>query len=249
MMIRTTAIRRPVPPSIPSAPKRLVTRSSTIHVLIAHQPVAITNWMAVGREAPRRPKALRLSTICVTPVRWPISTKQPNRAIPIRFPATSTMITSAKERPSATPSAPSTQLMGAMLASAQIQDCCAAVEDRARSGTGSRLCSPVQASGESSGGVDRTATRTSSGERLKPVGGVPWHPTACRSRRQVTALTTGKATDHDGRVLLHDRAPPPPPLSVEQRERCFVLPRGVSVLRFPFNGLMLGITVESPVLG
>src|SRR4051812_14067837 len=128
------------------------------------------------------------------------------------------MITSAKERPSATPSAPSTQLMGAMLAPAQIQNCCAAVEDRARSGTGSRLCSPVQASGESSGGVDRTATRTSSGERLKPVGGVPWHPTACRSRRQGTALTTCKATDHDGRVLLHDRAPPPPPLSVEQRE-------------------------------
>src|SRR4051812_16678645 len=127
------------------------------------------------------------------------------------------MITSARERPSATPSAPSTQLIGAMLAPAQIQNWCAAVEDRARSGTGSRLCSPVQASGESSGGVDRTATRTSSGERLESVGGVPSHPTACRSRRQLTALTPGKATDHDGRLLLHDRPPPAPlcPLSGE----------------------------------
>src|SRR4051812_49280436 len=115
------------------------------------------------------------------------------------------MITSARERPSATPSAPSTQLIGAMLAPAQIQNWCAAVEDRARSGTGSRLCSPVQASGESSGGVDRTATRTSSGGRLEPVGGGPPPPTACRSRRQLTALTTGKAPDHDGRSLLQDR--------------------------------------------
>ena len=49
MITRTTAILRPVPPSMPSSPNRLVTRSRTIHVLIAHQPVAMQNWIAVGR--------------------------------------------------------------------------------------------------------------------------------------------------------------------------------------------------------
>ena len=44
-------------------------------------------------------------------------------------------------RPSAIPSAPSTQLIGAMLAPVQIQNWCAAVEVRALSGTGSSECS------------------------------------------------------------------------------------------------------------
>src|SRR4051812_31681538 len=132
------------------------------------------------------------------------------------------MITSARERPSATPSAPSTQLIGAMLAPAQIQNWCAAVEDRARSGTGSRLCSPVQASGESSDGVDRTATRTSSGGRLKPVGRVPWHASGCPSRLRLTALTTGKATAHGERVLPHDRPPPASLCPLSGAGPCFV---------------------------
>ncbi len=46
-----------------------------IQVLIAIQPVAMTIWKSAGRYAPLRPKALRVRTICVTPVRCPISTK------------------------------------------------------------------------------------------------------------------------------------------------------------------------------
>jgi hypothetical protein len=59
----------------------------------------------------------------VTPVRWPISTKMPNSAIPTTLPAISTMSVSRSPSPSPMPSAPSTQLIGAMLAPAQIQNC------------------------------------------------------------------------------------------------------------------------------
>ena len=46
-----------------------------IQVLIAIQPVAMTIWKKAGKYAPLRPNALRVRTIWVTPVRWPISTK------------------------------------------------------------------------------------------------------------------------------------------------------------------------------
>ena len=58
----------------------------------------------------------------VTPVRWPIRTKRPKRAMPMRLPRTSTMRVSRRPRPRLTPRAPSTQLMGAMLAPHQIQN-------------------------------------------------------------------------------------------------------------------------------
>src|SRR4051794_41973657 len=91
------------------------------------------------------------------------------------------MITSARERPSATPSAPRTQLIGAMLAPAQIQNWCAAVEDRARSGTGSGSCLLGQAFWVRLGGVDCTALRTSSGGSLEPKGRGPLHPSPATS--------------------------------------------------------------------
>jgi hypothetical protein len=49
MTTATIAIFMPTPPSIPSWPRSATTRSSTIQVLIAHQPAEVTPWMMAGR--------------------------------------------------------------------------------------------------------------------------------------------------------------------------------------------------------
>ena len=70
-----------------------------------------------------RPKALRDSTIWLTPVRLPISTKRPNTPMPTALPSTSTRIVSVMLIPQkAIPRVPRIQLMGAMLAPHQIQN-------------------------------------------------------------------------------------------------------------------------------
>ena len=78
--------------------------------------------MAVGKYAPRRPKALRDITIWLTPVRCPMSTKNPKTPMPMRLPTTSTTMHWKRLNPSAMPRAPRTQLIGAMFAPAQIQN-------------------------------------------------------------------------------------------------------------------------------
>ena len=49
MTTATIAIFMPTPPSMPSSPKSATTRSSTIQVLIAHQPADVMPWMTAGR--------------------------------------------------------------------------------------------------------------------------------------------------------------------------------------------------------
>ncbi len=61
-------------------------------------------------------------TIWLTPVRWPERTKKPNTAMPMTLPMTRTATVSNRLSPSCMPSSPSTQLMGAMFAPAQIQN-------------------------------------------------------------------------------------------------------------------------------
>jgi hypothetical protein len=141
MIVRTTITRVASPVGMPILSSSSMTRSSTIHVLIATQPVAMTACRKAGRYAPRRPKALRDRTIWLTPVRWPIRTKDPNSATPTAFPTARTRIVSHRPRPRTIPSAPRIQLIGAMLAPAQIQNWCIAVESRSASATGSIRCS------------------------------------------------------------------------------------------------------------
>jgi hypothetical protein len=61
----------------------------------------------------------------------------PNSAQPARLPSATTTIVSIRLSPRTMPSAPSTQLIGAMFAPAQIQNCCTGVESRSASGIGS----------------------------------------------------------------------------------------------------------------
>src|SRR5690606_40876670 len=96
----------------------------------AYLPAIIQSINSAGWYAPRRPNALRASTIWLTPVRWPISTNRPNTDMPMTLPTTSTSTVSARLKPSVMPSAPSTQLIGAMFAPAQIQNWCIAVDTR-----------------------------------------------------------------------------------------------------------------------
>ena len=49
MTMATIAIFIAMPPSMPSSPKSATTRSSTIQVLIAHQPADVMPWMIAGR--------------------------------------------------------------------------------------------------------------------------------------------------------------------------------------------------------
>ena len=58
----------------------------------------------------------------VTPVRCPMRTNSPKTAIPMRLPATRTMSVSRRPNPRLMPSAPRTQLIGAMFAPHQIQN-------------------------------------------------------------------------------------------------------------------------------
>ncbi len=111
-----------MPPPIPIRSSAATARSSTIQVLIATQPIGISTCISVGSQAPRRPKARRESTICGTPVRCPMTLQAPNSAHPNRLPTTMTVTVSTRLSPSWMPSAPSTQLIGAMFAPAQIQN-------------------------------------------------------------------------------------------------------------------------------
>ena len=103
------------------------------------QPRVIRNIKALGRYAPRRPKAERPSTIWLTPVLWPITVKAAKIAQPTTLPITTTAMVSQSPRLSTMPSAPSAQLIGAMLAPAQIHICCGPVESLSASGIGSML--------------------------------------------------------------------------------------------------------------
>src|ERR671916_1206182 len=123
-------------PGTPSFTSRATLRSRMIQVLIAIQPVAITIWKKAGRYAPLRPNALRVRTICVTPVRCPIRTNAPKITTPSALPTAKTSTVSQKPSPSTIPRAPSTQLIGAILAPAQIQNWSNAVASLYSSGTG-----------------------------------------------------------------------------------------------------------------
>ena len=103
------------------------------------QPSVIRNISALGRYAPRRPKAERLSTIWLTPVLWPMTVKAEKIAQPTRLPSTMTAMVSQRPSLSTMPSAPRAQLIGAMLAPAQIHICCGPVESLSDSGMGSML--------------------------------------------------------------------------------------------------------------
>src|SRR6478609_8842482 len=109
-------------------------------------------------------------------------TKNPKTAMPRTLPATSTPMVCQRLRPSWIPSAPSTQLIGAMLAPVQIQNWWAAVEVRARSGTGVRECSATSVTSSESVLTDMGPPRP----RATPVrdslsvGGRASQRTTCR---------------------------------------------------------------------
>src|SRR3954453_1438005 len=123
--------------STPKCPSRPSTRSSTTQVLTPSQPIVINICAVAGRYAPRRPNAARESVIWFTPVREPMMQNAPKSAQPIALPITSTSSVSTRLSPRMTPSAPRIQLIGAILAPAQIQNCCSGVESRSAAGTGS----------------------------------------------------------------------------------------------------------------
>ena len=110
---------------MPTLPNSAITRSSTIQVLTAHQPdreEALDRGRQVGATpSERRP---RDSTIWLTPVRWPIARRSRTPPCPMTLPRTRDDDESASPRPSAMPRAPRNQLIGAMLAPAQIQNWC-----------------------------------------------------------------------------------------------------------------------------
>src|SRR5215210_494972 len=139
MRTRTTTILVAGVPGMPSFSSRATLRSRMIQVLIAIQPVAITIWKKAGKYAPRLPNALRARTICVTPVLWPIKTNAPKITTPMALPRVRTSTVSQNPRPSTIPSAPNTQLIGAMLAPAQIQNWSSGVASLYSSGTGAML--------------------------------------------------------------------------------------------------------------
>ena len=98
------------------------------------QPIVIRNCIQDDRYPPRRPNGARESTIWLTPVLWPITVSEAKIAQPTMLPRTMTRIVSMSPRPSTMPSAPRIQLIGAMFAPAQIQNCCQPVESRSASG-------------------------------------------------------------------------------------------------------------------
>src|SRR5690349_18325627 len=104
------------------------------------------NISALGRYAPRRPNAERLSTIWFTPVLCPITVKAPKMAQPTRLPSTMTAMVSQRPSLRTMPRAPRAQLMGAMLAPAQIHICWGPVESLSDSGMGSILCASALSS-------------------------------------------------------------------------------------------------------
>src|SRR5688572_17828258 len=119
--------------------------------------------------------------------------------MPTRLPSTSTRMVSARLRPSTMPSAPSTQLIGAMLAPAQIQNWCIAVDSRCDSGTGSSACCWSARSGAAA--VDMSMSLRSMGSAGS--GGVldadvlvpELRLSGDELRHQVDAL--GQVEDHD----------------------------------------------------
>src|SRR6266545_3687134 len=108
--------------------------------------MVMRNCIHDDRYPPRRPNAERDSTIWLTPVLWPITVIAAKIAQPMRLPMTTIRMVSNRPRPRTIPSAPRTQLIGAMLAPAQIHICCGPVESLSRSGIGSMLCASSRTS-------------------------------------------------------------------------------------------------------
>src|SRR3954449_5332539 len=144
------------------------TRSSTTHVLTPSQPIVINICAVAGRYAPRRPNAARESVIWFTPVREPMMQNAPKSAQPIALPITSTSSVSTRLSPRMTPSAPRIQLIGAMLAPAQIQNCCSGVESRSAAGTGAIPC----VSSRTSAACSAVAMPVPPGGRRDSVGAI-----------------------------------------------------------------------------
>src|SRR5215470_15440600 len=124
------------------------------YVLTPIQPRVIRNISALGRYAPRRPNAERLSTIWLTPVLWPITVKAAKIAHPMMLPTTTTAIVSQSPKFSMMPNAPRAQLIGAMLAPAQIHICWGPVESLSASGMGSMLWTSTLSSARVSVAID-----------------------------------------------------------------------------------------------
>src|SRR5215204_6341818 len=152
-------------PGTPSFSSRATLRSRMIQVLIAIQPVAITIWKKAGKYAPLLPNALRVRTICVTPVLWPMRTNAPKINTPMVLPIARTSTVSQKPKPSTIPSAPRTQFIGAMLAPAQIQNWSSGVASLYASGTGAMLLCLSMCTASSSS-ARSCPTRSSTSGRL-----------------------------------------------------------------------------------
>src|SRR4051794_8048479 len=169
-MIRIpTAYLVPVPGlSMPRCVRMPSVRSSTTQVFTPSQPIVISSCAVAGRYAPRRPNAARESVIWLTPVRAPMTQNAPKIEQPTRLPITSTRSVSTRLSPRMIPSAPSTQLIGAMFAPAQIQNCCSGVESRSAAGTGAIPC----VSSRTSAACSAVAMPVPPGGRRDSVGAI-----------------------------------------------------------------------------
>src|SRR6266545_1527821 len=108
--------------------------------------MVMRNCIHDDRYPPRRPNAERERTIWLTPVLWPITVIAAKIAQPTILPMSTIRMVSTRPSPRTIPSAPRTQLIGAMLAPAQIHICCGPVESLSRSGIGSMLCASSRTS-------------------------------------------------------------------------------------------------------
>src|SRR5262245_38439354 len=140
MIADATANSSHLPPVMPNCASTASTRSSTTHVLTPTHPIVRTNCTTPGTFDPLRPNAARPSTIWFTAVRWPITLNTPKTAQPMMFPNTTTAMVSTRLSPNVMPSAPSTQLIGAMLAPDQIQNSSHGEQSRLSFGIASMPC-------------------------------------------------------------------------------------------------------------